>query len=51
MKCTKCGCTMNYERFYGQGDSFDGWRCICCGDVVDEVILSNRSRNNTLRLR
>jgi hypothetical protein len=32
---------MSYERFYGQADDFDGWRCICCGDIVDDVILSN----------
>jgi len=44
MKCTKCNCLMSYERFYGQADDFDGWRCICCGDIVDDVILSNRSK-------
>ncbi len=44
MKCTKCGCPMNYERFYDHADDFDGWRCICCGDIVDAVILRNRSK-------
>ena len=43
MKCTKCGCLMSYQRFYDHADDFDGWRCICCGDIVDDVILSNRS--------
>jgi hypothetical protein len=23
--------------------SFYGWRCVCCGDVTDPVILHNRS--------
>ena len=44
MKCNECGCLMNYERFYDLADDFDGWRCICCGDIVDDVILSNRSK-------
>ncbi len=51
MKCIKCGCLMSYEKFYDNADAFDGWRCICCGDIVDNVILSNRPKRNTLRLR
>lgn len=22
--------------------SFKGWRCVCCGDVLDPLILKNR---------
>ncbi len=44
MKCTKCGCLMNFEKFYGEANDFYGWRCICCGDIVDDVILRNRSK-------
>jgi hypothetical protein len=33
---------MNYERFYGPHEYFCGWRCISCGEIVDEVILENR---------
>jgi hypothetical protein len=22
--------------------SFVGWRCVCCGDVLDSLILKNR---------
>jgi hypothetical protein len=33
---------MSYEKFYDQADDFDGWRCICCGDIMDEIILANR---------
>ena len=28
-----------YERFYGPGENFLGWRCVSCGEIIDEVIL------------
>ncbi|MGZ3603416.1 MAG: hypothetical protein ACXU9P_00505 [Thermodesulfobacteriota bacterium] len=42
MKCHRCGSMMVYERFYGPDGSFSGWRCVSCGEVLDEVILKNR---------
>jgi tRNA(Ile2) C34 agmatinyltransferase TiaS len=42
MKCHRCGSVMVYERFYGPGENFLGWRCIQCGEIIDEVILENR---------
>jgi hypothetical protein len=42
MKCHRCGSIMVYERFYGSGENFSGWRCISCGEILDEVILENR---------
>jgi SpoVK/Ycf46/Vps4 family AAA+-type ATPase len=33
---------MVYERFYGPGGNFLAWRCIQCGEIIDEVILENR---------
>jgi hypothetical protein len=33
---------MVYEKFYGDQESFGGWRCIFCGEIVDDVILENR---------
>lgn len=42
MRCYRCGGAMTYEKFYGSHDSFTGWRCIMCGEVLDEVILENR---------
>jgi hypothetical protein len=33
---------MVYERFYGLGENFLGWRCIHCGEILDGVILQNR---------
>jgi hypothetical protein len=43
MKCNRCGSAMVYERFYGPDEHFLGWRCILCGEIVDQLILENRS--------
>jgi len=46
MKCQKCGGLMSYESFISQEvDDFSGWRCISCGEIVDEVILKNRAKS------
>jgi len=42
MRCSKCGGLMTYEKFYSEEDSFFGWKCIYCGEIVDWVILENR---------
>ncbi len=42
MNCNRCGGMMTYERFYGPHEQFLGWRCVYCGEIVDEVILENR---------
>jgi hypothetical protein len=42
MRCHRCESTMVYEKFYGFQEHFWGWRCICCGDIVDRIILENR---------
>jgi hypothetical protein len=44
MKCNRCGGLMAYERFWGLVEDFFGWRCIYCGEIVDQVILENRMR-------
>jgi hypothetical protein len=33
---------MVYEKFFGTQENFSGWRCIFCGEIVDELILENR---------
>ncbi len=33
---------MAYEPFYGSHEHFWGWRCIFCGEIVDDVIIENR---------
>jgi DNA-directed RNA polymerase subunit N (RpoN/RPB10) len=42
MRCHRCGSVMVYERFYGHDEHFLGWRCISCGEIIDQVILENR---------
>jgi hypothetical protein len=42
MKCHRCGGIMVYEKFSGACEDFFGWRCVLCGDIVDQVILENR---------
>jgi hypothetical protein len=42
MKCHRCRSVMTYERFYSPHDHFAGWRCIFCGEIIDQVILENR---------
>ncbi len=42
MKCKRCGGVMVFEKFYGICEEFFGWRCIFCGEIIDQVILENR---------
>jgi hypothetical protein len=42
MNCTKCQGKMYAEKFYFQTGTFQGWRCIACGDIIDPVILLHR---------
>lgn len=47
--CSRCAGLMVFERFTQgtnphQTATLWAWRCICCGDIVDRVILQNRKR-------
>ncbi len=44
MNCGRCGGQMYFQRFYARddGDSFDGFKCIACGEIIDPQILENR---------
>jgi hypothetical protein len=42
MRCYRCGGVMVYEKFYSDCGHFYGWKCISCGEIVDQVILENR---------
>ncbi|HUL21324.1 MAG TPA: hypothetical protein VLZ10_07705 [Thermodesulfobacteriota bacterium] len=42
MKCPRCQGVMAFEKFYGSHEYFFGWRCVNCGEIVDQVILENR---------
>jgi hypothetical protein len=40
---------MSQERYYDFVRSFDAWKCISCGEILDPAIVANRVRNlNTL---
>ena len=42
MNCNRCGSLMVYEKFYSFHEPYWGWRCINCGEILDEIILENR---------
>jgi len=42
MKCLRCSSVMIYDKFYGPHEYFWGWKCVICGEIVDQVILENR---------
>jgi hypothetical protein len=51
MTCTRCDGLMMLERYQDILDeageiNFNAWHCLSCGEVVDQVIVSNR-RNQT----
>jgi hypothetical protein len=43
MKCPHCTSSMTYEKFFGPEEYFWGWRCVYCGEIVDDTILENRA--------
>ena len=40
--CQRCGGRMAFEKYYGVNESYFGWRCVICGDILDPVILLHR---------
>ncbi len=42
-KCNRCGGKMLYERIHYGAEHFWTWRCVYCGEYIDQVILENRS--------
>lgn len=45
MTCPRCAGRMVLERFFDvleTGVHTDAWRCVCCGEMMDETILRNR---------
>lgn len=43
MRCPRCHGLMAYERFMNKLEFFLGWRCVNCGEIVDMVIVENRT--------
>ena len=42
MKCQRCGGKMIFEKFYDIDNTFFGWHCVICGEILDPVILLHR---------
>ena len=52
MRCPKCGGLMSMEEFISVAEggmpwSYEGWRCVQCGEVIDSMILLNRMKSKT----
>lgn len=50
MKCPKCKGRMYAEKYYDFVREFDAWKCSVCGEVIDPIILANRSRHNNISM-
>jgi len=44
MKCSRCNGFMLHEQYQEGTDRFLAFRCVLCGDVLDEIILHHRYR-------
>ena len=42
VRCLRCGGMMISEKFYDISNTFFGWRCVICGEILDPVILLHR---------
>lgn len=50
-RCHRCESFMIYQKFYGSQEHFWGWKCVCCGEIVDQIISENRRLVATGQLR
>jgi ribosomal protein L37AE/L43A len=41
-QCPRCNAFLIHERFYSMGERGWVWRCIKCGEIIDDVVLYNR---------
>jgi late competence protein required for DNA uptake (superfamily II DNA/RNA helicase) len=46
MKCPRCNGFMIYERYQDMLEVFYAWRCVICGEVLDDVVLKNRDEKS-----
>jgi hypothetical protein len=54
MKCPRCAGPMNFEEFRSVSSesgpwTYDGWRCVYCGEIVDALVILNRERARKAR--
>ena len=50
MGCPRCHNLMVEETFVDlhvspRASTFTGWRCVICGEILDPIILQNRTRH------
>jgi len=51
IRCPRCRSKMIFEKFYGESNTFFGWHCVICGEILDPVILLHRlSRDAGLQI-
>jgi hypothetical protein len=43
MECPHCRSSMIYEKFFASEGYFWGWWCLFCGEILDNIILENRT--------
>lgn len=46
MECPRCHGMMVYEQIFTTQGRLHVARCIHCGDIIDDVVISNRRRPN-----
>ena len=52
MRCDRCNGLLVLDHCFDLYDneiSMKAWRCIACGDIVDDVIRRNRVKHNARR--
>lgn len=42
IRCLRCKGRMISEKFYDAGNTFFGWHCVICGEILDPIILLHR---------
>lgn len=43
MECYRCGGRMVREAYFSEGKCLSSSRCVCCGDIVDQVSFRDRT--------
>lgn len=51
MVCHHCHGNMVYEKVYAENELLFAWKCILCGEYVDDVIMENRLLQKLKRKR
>ena len=37
MNCPRCGSSMVLKKFFDYGGHSWGWKCISCGEIIDQI--------------